>query len=200
MTIISLLIGKKGHTLEDTVILTHVFCLKDYYYFQKKTVKEMCIFAGRNLIFRTESGKFSDVEHGDYNISSMSIGNLSICAILNDDKYPLRVMHRFLRRTLDNYRELHGEKCEMVNTYLGLPMENLSETLEKAQNPNDVDKMYNITQMIESTKEIMKQNIEKVLERGENIDELVQRSKDLSKSSKDFYRTSKKFNRCCIIS
>jgi len=200
MTIISLLIGRKGHTLEESVILTHVFSLKDNYYFQKKTVKEMCIFAGRNLIFRTESGKFSDIEHGDYNISSMSIGNLTICAVMNDNKYPLRVMHRFLKRILNDYREMHGERCNQIEEYLGLPMNNLSDILDKSQNPNEVDKMYNITQMIESTKEIMKQNIEKVLERGENIDELVQKSKDLSKSSKDFYKTSKKFNRCCIIS
>ena len=62
MTIISLLIGKKGHTLEDTIILTHVFCLRDYYYFQKKTVKEICIFAARNLIFRATPGKFLDIK------------------------------------------------------------------------------------------------------------------------------------------
>ena len=37
--------------------------------------------------------------------------------------------------------------------------------------------------------------IVKVLERGEKIEDLVQRSKDLSKSSKQFYKTARKLNR-----
>ena len=43
-------------------------------------------------------------------------------------------------------------------------------------------------------------NIQKVLERGEKIEDIVKKSQYLSDSSKDFYIKSKKLNRwCCTI-
>lgn len=39
--------------------------------------------------------------------------------------------------------------------------------------------------------------IESVLERGEKIDNLVERSEDLSRQSKVFYTQAKKTNSCC---
>ena len=52
---------------------------------------------------------------------------------------------------------------------------------------------------IAQVRNIMIDNVEKILERGEKIEDLVKRSEYLSKSSKDFYRRSKKLNRCCSI-
>lgn len=41
--------------------------------------------------------------------------------------------------------------------------------------------------------------IESVLERGEKLDSLVDKSAALSASSKGFYKTAKSQNSCCII-
>jgi len=44
------------------------------------------------------------------------------------------------------------------------------------------------------------ENIRKLLERGENLEELVVKSKDLSTQSKQFYKDTKKMNKsCCTI-
>ena len=43
----------------------------------------------------------------------------------------------------------------------------------------------------------MVENIDKVLARGEKIDDLVQRSSELNDSTKQFYKKSKKMNSCC---
>jgi synaptobrevin family protein YKT6 len=50
---------------------------------------------------------------------------------------------------------------------------------------------------IEEVKLIMVENIDKVLERGEKIDDLVEKSNTLSIESKKFYKKSKKLNSCC---
>lgn len=44
------------------------------------------------------------------------------------------------------------------------------------------------------------QTIDAVLERGVKLDDLVERSDDLSKASKMFYKQAKKTNSCCLIS
>jgi synaptobrevin family protein YKT6 len=42
--------------------------------------------------------------------------------------------------------------------------------------------------------------IDSVLERGVKLDNLVERSNDLSAQSKMFYKQAKKTNSCCVIS
>ena len=50
-------------------------------------------------------------------------------------------------------------------------------------------------------KEIMHQNLNDVLKRGENLDQLMAKSKDLSAVSVDFYKKAKKQNqKCCSVS
>ena len=52
---------------------------------------------------------------------------------------------------------------------------------------------------LDDTQAIMVRTIESVLRRGEKIDDLVDRSRDLSVSSRTFYRTARKTNSCCVI-
>ena len=42
--------------------------------------------------------------------------------------------------------------------------------------------------------------IDNLLERGEKLDSLVERSDDLSKQSKMFYKQARKTNSCCVVS
>lgn len=41
--------------------------------------------------------------------------------------------------------------------------------------------------------------IDSVLQRGEDLDKLVEKSGTLSEQSKMFYKTAKKQNSCCIV-
>ena len=43
----------------------------------------------------------------------------------------------------------------------------------------------------------MNENLQAVLSRGEQVDELVYKSEDMDRKAKLFYKTSKK--RCCVI-
>ena len=61
MTIISILIGKKGKDIDSTIILTNVFNLGDYYYFEKKGIRELSRFLARNSFSRSENGTIIDI-------------------------------------------------------------------------------------------------------------------------------------------
>ena len=76
----------------------------------------------------------------------------------------------------------------------------LSEAIVSYQDPKNVDKLTKIQQELNETTEIMHQTIDKVLERGVKLDDLVDRSADLSNQSRMFYKTAKKHNSCCVIS
>ena len=124
---------------------------------------------------------------------------MSICAILDNDDYQISSLKRLLREILDRF--IRQNKLAIKNSYkdfcLDFPEE--FKNLVNYQNSEDYDKISKIDKTLNDTKVIMLQNIEKVLKRGEKIEDLVKRSNDLSKTSKQFYKTSKKLNMVFLI-
>lgn len=68
----------------------------------------------------------------------------------------------------------------------------LQQYLSKYQDPSQADTIMKVQKELDETKIVLHKTIESVLERGEKIDNLVERSNALSNQSKMFYRTAKK--------
>ena len=82
-----------------------------------------------------------------------------------------------------------------------LKYEKLEEFLKVWQNPADGDKIYKIKTELTEVKEIMHKNMEDLIKRGESLDTLMAKSKDLSTMSVEFYKKAKKKNqKCCNLS
>ena len=121
MTLLSIIIGKKGKNIEDTIILTGVFHLNKYNYFQRKGMKELCIFSARNSIFYSQYNKFDNIQHKEIYITLLRKSNdLVICAILDDQKYPIRVLHRVINKIYIEYLEEHQEKWKSISSDFNL--------------------------------------------------------------------------------
>ena len=67
------------------------------------------------------------------------------------------------------------------------------------QNPMEVDKLYKIKSELEDTKEVLINDISKLLERGETIEDLMIRTAKLEEVSKIFVIEIEKLNKCCYI-
>lgn len=63
----------------------------------------------------------------------------------------------------------------------------------------DVDKITKVNVQLNETKNILVESIDKLLKNGETIEQLVDKSADLSMLSKDYYKKTKKLNKCCVI-
>jgi len=75
----------------------------------------------------------------------------------------------------------------------------LDGLIVKYQNPNDVDAISKIQKDLDETRDVMVQNIDKLLQRGEKIDDLLSKTEDLSASSKVFMKKSQSLNSCCNV-
>jgi synaptobrevin homolog YKT6 len=75
----------------------------------------------------------------------------------------------------------------------------LESCLVEYQDPTKVDKLMKVDKSLSETKEVLHKTIEAVLARGEKLDDLVDKSAELSASSKAFYKTAKKTNSCCTV-
>jgi len=71
-----------------------------------------------------------------------------------------------------------------INTYI-----------TKYQDPSQADTIMRVQQELDETKIVLHKTIESVLQRGEKLDNLVDRSNQLSAQSKMFYKTAKKVGR-----
>lgn len=201
MTLLSLIIGKKKNkTNNKAIILSGAFYLENLYFYQKSSMKELCNFISRQAISLSNKVGFTNIQHnGLYVVTLMKSSGIVICAVMDNDKYPIRVMHRLLNGILNDYTHDFPEIWKNSSIDYSIDWDKFYKKIVKYQDPREADKLYSIRCNLDETKEIMYQNIENILARGEQIDDLVQRSSDLSKTSKQFYKTTKKMNRCCII-
>jgi synaptobrevin family protein YKT6 len=71
----------------------------------------------------------------------------------------------------------------------------LQSYLVKYQDPKQADTIMKVQAELDETKVVLHKTIESVLERGEKLDNLVERSNALSAQSKMFYKTAKKVSR-----
>jgi synaptobrevin family protein YKT6 len=74
----------------------------------------------------------------------------------------------------------------------------LQQYLAKYQDPKQADTIMRVQAELDETKVVLHKTIESVLERGEKLDNLVERSNALSAQSKMFYKTAKKVSPTCL--
>ncbi len=67
--------------------------------------------------------------------------------------------------------------------------------MKKWQDPTEADSLMKVEKELFEVKNIMHQNLNDLLKRGENLDTLMERSKDLNAVSVDFYKKAKKQNK-----
>lgn len=104
--------------------------------------------------------------------------NISV-AVITDKEYPIRV-------ALD--------LCRVID---------INSDLEKLcieyQDPATVDKIMKIQKELDDIKDIMQVNIEKLMIRGESLQEVLDKSENLSFTSNAFRKKTKDLNSCCIL-
>lgn len=75
----------------------------------------------------------------------------------------------------------------------------LEKDVVRYQDPANADQLMRIQKSLDETKDVLHQTIDSVLARGEKLEDLVERSGELSAQSKLFYREAKKANSCCSV-
>lgn len=120
---------------------------------------------------------------------------------MTSKEYPVRVAYGLLSKTLrdleSKYRPDDFESKDNADLSLDLP--SAKEDFVKYQKPDEADALLKVQKDLEEVKDIMHRNIEELLKRGESLESLMEKSKDLSTTSYAFYSTAKKNNQCCTL-
>jgi synaptobrevin family protein YKT6 len=149
-------------------------------YFQRTAASEIMDAAIEAAFKISSEGQFSVLEKELPN-GTYCIYTYNESAVIADNEYPTNAI-RIILAEIATMKVLDHEY------------------LNRIQNPKNVDKILAINSDISDTKNIALMVLGKALERGEKIDDLVEKSQKLSQSSRIFYKTAKKQNSCCVVS
>mmetsp|Transcript_30959 Transcript_30959/g.75728 ORF Transcript_30959/g.75728 Transcript_30959/m.75728 type:complete len:202 (-) Transcript_30959:320-925(-) len=200
MKILGLFVCRALPSDAEAVVLSSAYHLSDFSYFQRGSIKEFAGFFAKTLAKRVPLGQRSSVEHEAYlchvHVRSNGLSTIALC----DKEYPSRVAFTLLAKLQDDFL---GQVLETTwKNATGEPeiaVAGLEEMIAKYQNPSEADSLMKIQKDLDDTKVILHKTIDSVLERGVKLDNLVEKSNDLSTQSKMFYKTAKSQNSCCGV-
>ena len=182
------------------LLLSSAYDLSSFGFFQRGTVKDMCIFISRTLVERTALGLRQSVQNQEYMchvyLRGDGLGGVIIC----DMEYPGRVAFTVLNKILNSFDDefQQGWKAAGIAEN-SLNLKNFDAMIKEFQDPSAADKLTKIERDLDETKIVLHNTIDSMLQRGEKLDQLVDRSTDLSRQSKVFYKQAKRQNSCCSI-
>ncbi|KAL9935242.1 hypothetical protein V8E36_005590 [Tilletia maclaganii] len=137
--------------------------------------------------------------------------------IVTDTEYPTRVVFSLLNKVLDEFvlkvpKTSYSSQVSAITTgSQAAPtgkgtllasdsvFPQAQDYLKRYQDPRQADTIMKVQQELDETKIVLHKTIDSVLQRGEDLDKLVEKSATLSSSSKQFYKTAKKQNSCCVV-
>jgi synaptobrevin family protein YKT6 len=160
----------------------------------------MLTFFSKTFTKRTQPGQRQSITHESYVVHCYVRSDGLAGSVTTDLEYPSRVAFVLLTQVLDEFTTVHGNSWRGTAQPYSMTLESLEGYLAKYQDPAAADKVTKIQKDLEDTTQILHKTIDSVLERGVKLDNLVERSDDLSRQSKLFYKQAKKTNSCCVIS
>jgi synaptobrevin family protein YKT6 len=174
-------------------------------WFYSDTLTEFVNFFSRLLCEKTPTGLRQQVEKDDM-IGYVHKRRDGLTAVLvTDVDYPVRVAFDLVRKALydfDDYvqqNQIRNQQLMSGDNSVSAYNNTLKELVLKYQDPTKADSMLKLKKDLEETKEVLHQGIEKLLERGESIDSLIERTNEISESGKEFYRRTKRSKCPCNI-
>lgn len=180
----------------DPLVLGSAQDLSSFGFFQRGTVREMLTFVSRTVARKTQVGQRQSVQHEEYLCHVYNRDGL-VGLVFADRDYPTRAGFCVVNKVLEDYVATHGDAWRGATADSDAGNALLEAALVKYQDPAAADKLAKIQRDLDETKIILHQTIESVLDRGEKLDHLVDKSADLSIASQMFYKQARKANSCC---
>ena len=159
-------------------------------FWQRSKIEHGCQYASNIVVNNAEQGfhKYQSIQIPDYIIYCLKqpevSNNYSVCLVTQKD-YNGRVA------------QLACIEISTVNNHHDGNEEKFNELCDKFR--DGVDMIEKVTQQLSQVNITMMDNINKMIERGESIDDLVQRTAELEDASSVFFKSAKDMNRCCVI-
>lgn len=169
---------------EDPLQLHISYELSKFSFWQRSTVKDLCILVSNKTATKCKNGEYICLEHNDVVCYAYALNGIAVTAV-TDTEYPPRVIAQLMNKVMQMY--VHHS---IVN-YDGI--------LNKYQNIKSVDKISIIQSELDDTIKICHESINKLCLRQDELEEILEKSDSLLVESLRFSGEAEKLNSCCTI-
>ena len=183
----------------EPVLLCEGLELSSFGFFEKRSVREMLQFFSKTVVGRVTPGQRVTVDQEqmqDYKVHVHVRADGLGATLTADAEYPTRAAYSALAAIMGDFENAVPD-WQLMPGQIDFPP--LNDAILKVQDPASYDKITKIQRDLDDTQGVLHQTVDNLLERGEKLDNLVERSDDLSKQSKMFYKQARKTNSCCTI-
>ncbi|PWA48152.1 synaptobrevin-like protein [Artemisia annua] len=200
----------------DPVILANATDVNHFGYFQRVTVRQFIVFVGRTVAKRTPPDQRHSVQHEEYKVHSYNRNGLCVVGFMDDHypvrsafSVLNKVIDEYQKSFGDSWRSIQADstqpwpylndaltKFQFCILFFSFKLHqfhyeyeliaNHHNLFSDFQDPAEADKLLKIQRELDETKIILHKTIDSVLERGEKLDSLVEKSSDLSAASQYF--------------
>ncbi|KAF5287078.1 hypothetical protein FQA39_LY16063 [Lamprigera yunnana] len=184
----------------NVTLLKAAYDVSSFNYFQRSSVQEFMAFISQTITERTIAASRQSIKEGEYMCHVYVRGDSLAAVLISDEDYPPRVSHTLITKVLDEFTHIVPSSDWSTLSERDVLFPQINTYLAKYQNPREADAMCKIQADLDETKIILHNTVEAILERGENLDNLIAKSEGLSNHSKAFYKTARRTNSCCNFS
>ncbi|QOY41570.1 Synaptobrevin [Cryptosporidium parvum] len=179
-------------------ILSSCYCLSRFSYFERSYIKEIFIFIVKSITPKLNSGVQEIITHDEYTIFSYKWSDGLSISMICDDDFPARIAFSSIFEAYMNIKDKNQHELSLLDDKL--IYRTIFTILNKYKEPLISDAITESQIKIDKAREAINVSLKSFLDRGENLDELIQKSNDLSDSSKKLFKMSKKTKRpCCSL-
>jgi len=164
-------------------------------FFQRNSIGEFIRFTHTVVLERTPRNDRKSISQEAYLCHSY-VTSSGLCAcVIADEEYPRRPAFVMLSKIIEDFEKEFPNWSKIDSAQF-----DLAKIMTRWQDPKTADSILKVQTELDETKAIVSETLEKILDRGQKLDDLVSRSNELSEQSKAFYKTAKKTNSwCCTI-
>ena len=186
----------------EPIILSSAFSLAFVSIFQRGTLKDFLNFHSRLVIERVQKDTHAQVQLEKGICYAIANEDKIGVTLISDEEYPKRVAIDFLLKIHDNFKTFLAQQNVNLNSIekdTDLKFDYIATEIEAWQDPSKKDNIMKLQNELNDVHDIMRQNLNELLKKQENLESLMAKSQDLSLASVNFYKQAKKTNSCCNI-
>ena len=194
-------------------VLNSSYNLKSFNYFERKAMKEMCIFTTHVVLQKTKKTPILRISvtdpqiEGFLHLFSLDM-ELGILVAFASESYPGRLIFKIMGEIWDEFVYLDAvaqfkKKKPEVPVVKGkgnvIELESIGVNLRKNQHPYE-DKLWMAEEKVKELEVVVFKDLKLLLGTSEELDQLAYSSEHLSEGAKLFYKACRKKNkRCCRV-
>jgi hypothetical protein len=161
--------------------------LDDFSFIFRHSIKKFIESFANDLVRQTKVDNYykinDKIDEHEFTIYGSTFNN--VCIIITNKDYPQSTAFQLL--------------YSLKNTGVVLDNKKIDELFIQYQNPIEVDKLLKLKITVDEVKIILLDSIDKLCDREEELNSLVDRSNKLADNSIKFKYETEKLNRCCIL-